>query len=1498
MLISNTSGEIEVNIKTIYKLLLTFSVFVIFNILGVIFNYNTSYAATPANINCPEATVTNQLFIDLVALTCELSPPTNYDIIVQNDIENFPPEVDIIYDPLALGRVTLNDTTITGGTGGVGDVTNDNSQSFAVRCEPIPGCTIVTTAQVNGEPLSFTLINDSGDGNRNINGFIINTVRIEPEIALQRPAGNTIANGGTDDQGGGATAGTQINLTYTVANTGTDTLTLTSPATSAAESNVTVDAISAMGTTSVAPGGSTIFSVAYTPTLAGAYSFGLTVDSDDPNTPSYTITVSGTASGEPVIALQRPAGNTIANGGTDAQGGGATAGTQINLTYTVANSGTDTLTLTSPATSSAESNVTVDAISAMGTTSVAPGGSTTFSVAYTPTLAGAYSFGLTVVSNDPATPSYTITVSGTASGAPVIALQRPAGNTIANGGTDAQGGGATAGTQINLTYTVANTGTDTLTLTSPATSAAESNVTVDAISAMGTTSVAPGGSTIFSVAYTPTLAGAYSFGLTVDSDDPNTPSYTITVSGTASGEPVVSLQRPAGNTIANGGTDDQGGSATAGTQINLTYTVANSGTDTLTLTSPATSSAESNVTVDAISAMGTTSVASGGSTSFSVAYTPTLAGAYSFGLTVVSDDPATPSYTITVSGTASGESEIALQRPAGNTIANGGTDAQGGGATAGTQTNLTYTVANTGTDTLTLTSPATSSAESNVTVDAISAMGTTSVAPGGSTIFSVAYTPTLAGAYSFGLTVVSDDPATPSYTITVSGTASGAPVIALQRPAGNTIANGGTDAQGGGATAGTQINLTYTVANSGTDTLTLTSPATSSAESNVTVDSISAMGTTSVAPGGSTIFSVAYTPTLAGAYSFGLTVVSNDPATPSYTITVSGAASGEPVIVLERQDGTPISNGGTDPQGGSATAGAPITITYRVANNGTDTLTLPLQATVPSSNNVTINNIGPMGSTSVAPGGFTTFEVTYTPQHGPYEFDLEVTSNDPNTGVYAFTVSGSASAVSAINIISGGDQSTVIRTMFSDLIVAEILDAAGNPVVGVSVTFTSPENGASLVFQTTGTNVETVTTDQNGEARSSIMTANAIPSKYLGSGNFAPYQVTVNGANLPASSLSMTNTRDSAADIEKTKRAIAAFVTNRANSIVQEQPDHVARLRNGPFGKQRNLNSVNYNIEGDRLLATFQLSFQAFRNKISDREGISGQNKMELGLRNTISVLDDVNVEFDEENAGKLYDKRVKSGYDAWAQGTFAKTKDGDYSILTGLLFAGAEYRYKDKAAIGLMAQLDIANHRDHTTGTGADGVGWMFGPYGVFQPYEGLYIDVQATYGQSSNNINALGIFEDSFKTERLMLRGGVTGSFDIDNVSINPFTRITYFTEKQYSYVDELGNRIPSQNFNLGRIEFGPKISVNHRTEGGIKVSPFFSLIGIYDFNRLQANTLVDPVYISPDQYFRARIEGGLYITNPDRDIVFDLNAFFDGIGSGDFNTYGGDIRLTVPF
>ena len=483
-------------------------------------------------------------------------------------------------------------------------------------------------------------------------------------------------------------------MTYTITNSGTDALSVTTPTVAgniSGASNVTVNSLT-LGATSVAAGGSTTtLVVSYTPTVAGAFGFDLSLANGDGDENPYNITASGTATGAPEIAISSSEGGAVADGGTDTHGT-ETAEAAKNVFYTITNSGLAPLNLTAPTVQSNISNLTNVTVNAIGlqATTLAPGASTVLTVNYTPTTGGAFSFDLSLVNDDADENPYNITVSGNATGTPVVQVTSTESGTInPENGSDDQGQEPAAQPKV-LTYRITNNGTDVLVIVLPNVGNNISNldnVTVNQINITllssaraartmaraansGTSvSIPVGGSANLNVEYTPSAPGPFSFDVNLQNATTSSDAFALDVMGVAVALPEIAVTSSEGGAVADGGTDTFSSSPVAGSAGTVTYTINNTGTTALSVTTPTVASNisnTSNVTVNSL-ALGATSVAAGGSTTLTVNYTPTVADqAFSFDLSLANNDADENPYNITASGRTQDtvEPQVTLSGPA------------------------------------------------------------------------------------------------------------------------------------------------------------------------------------------------------------------------------------------------------------------------------------------------------------------------------------------------------------------------------------------------------------------------------------------------------------------------------------------------------------------------------------------------------------------------------------------------------------------------------------------------------------------------------------------------------------------------------------------------------------------------------------------------------------------------------------------------------------------
>ncbi|MBI5825535.1 MAG: right-handed parallel beta-helix repeat-containing protein [Chloroflexi bacterium] len=97
-------------------------------------------------------------------------------------------------------------------------------------------------------------------------------------------------------------------------------------------------------------------------------------------------------------------------------------------------------------------------------------------------------------------------------------------------------------------------------------------------------------------------------------------------------------------------------------------------------------------------------------------------------------------------------------------------------------------------------------------------------------------------------------------------------------------------------------------------------------------------------------------------------------------------------------------------------------------------------------------------------------------------------------GAYEYTA---PSVAASFGIYNGSNQRTAPNVAFTNPLSVYVVDSLGSPVSGVSITFTAPALGASSTFTSSGTNIETATTNDSGIAISSTFTANNQLGSYV-----------------------------------------------------------------------------------------------------------------------------------------------------------------------------------------------------------------------------------------------------------------------------------------------------------------------------------------------------------------------------------------------------------------
>ncbi|MCP3669100.1 MAG: autotransporter outer membrane beta-barrel domain-containing protein [Gammaproteobacteria bacterium] len=255
------------------------------------------------------------------------------------------------------------------------------------------------------------------------------------------------------------------------------------------------------------------------------------------------------------------------------------------------------------------------------------------------------------------------------------------------------------------------------------------------------------------------------------------------------------------------------------------------------------------------------------------------------------------------------------------------------------------------------------------------------------------------------------------------------------------------------------------------------------------------------------------------------------------------------------------------------------------------------------------------------------------------------------------------------------------------------------------------------------------------------------------------------------------------------------------------------------------------------------------------------------------------------------------SATNVWIKGRWAKTSDDrddiDDESDFGIIYLGADYHFSNDLLIGLLGQYDWFDESSQGFGSKVEGKGWMIGPYLVSRLKDNLTMDVRVAWGQSDNKINPIGSYWDSYDSERWQIESNLTGSFQEGNWHVVSNLGLNYFKETQESYIDSNGFTIPEQSTVLGTLSFGPKITYMAKGYDGLRVHPFMTVKGIWDF---KAPDIYDVNGIaSGTEELRAQVGFGMSIFTSQGTNV-QTSYTYDGIGIDDYESHSADLSAIV--
>lgn len=599
--------------------------------------------------------------------------------------------------------------------------------------------------------------------------------------------------------------------------------------------------------------------------------------------------------------------------------------------------------------------------------------------------------------------------------------------------------GATPG---QATFTIENLGDSPLSLTgTPLVEISGTNAGDFSVVTQPDATINSAQSTTFTIEFNPSGSGLRSATLQILNDDDDEGQYTFAIQGVGEEPPTppeISVQGY-GQDILNGDTTpstaddtDFGSTQVGGGPLEKPFTIRNTGETTLLLTG--TNPVE--ITGDAagdftVTTQPSASISGGQSSTFFIEFAPSASGLREATVEIANNDSDEGNFTFAIQGYAQEPQEIAVSGN-GVDILDGdntpsttdGTDF-GGAVVGGSSVQITYTIENSGEVQLNL------NGDNPVEIGGVNAGDFTVITPptraingGQSTTFTIEFTPSSTGTRVANVIIPNTDADEGMFGFAIQGTGEEPPTAQEISIQGNSqeIYNGdstpstldGSDF-GGTRIGGETVRRTFTIRNIGETPLELTGTNPVAILGDNAGDfSIVGLPATWIEGGGSTTFTVEFTPSAAGQRSASLQILNTDSDEGAFTFAIQGqglagpelAVSGKGITIADG-DNTPSTQDGTN-FGDAQFGGAPVQVTFTISNTGDSPLELtgtgPVEISGAFAGDFVVTS---QPAATINGGNATTFTITFTPSSLGYrEVTVRIPNNDADEGGFSFLIQG------------------------------------------------------------------------------------------------------------------------------------------------------------------------------------------------------------------------------------------------------------------------------------------------------------------------------------------------------------------------------------------------------------------------------------------------------------------------------------------------------------
>jgi hypothetical protein len=393
---------------------------------------------------------------------------------------------------------------------------------------------------------------------RTVHVTVVNDASSLPIIEI-RGNGNVISDGDnqpsstTGTSFGSVLTGDNQTRTYTIHNVGQEDLILNGSPNRVAISGLNPGDFTVLSQPSspIAAGSSTSFEIEFIPAASGSREANVRVDNNDTSSAFYSFAIGGTGTDSAVPAMEVTGNGILIPDGdisprsadnTDFGSVDHLTGATLTRSFQVVNSGSAQLDLTaSPVVSLSGANAAEFTVIQQPASTVAPADASDFLIEFNPSGVGERRATVSIPSNDSAVGTYTYDIRGFGIEGPNMrvlgnGLLINDGSTSFSAADNTSFGSVDMGDDLDLSYTIENAGSIELNLTgAPRVSISGTNAADFSVTVLPDSPVtAFGGTTEFTINFSPSGLGNRNATINIASDDPNAQPYNFDVRGQGS----------------------------------------------------------------------------------------------------------------------------------------------------------------------------------------------------------------------------------------------------------------------------------------------------------------------------------------------------------------------------------------------------------------------------------------------------------------------------------------------------------------------------------------------------------------------------------------------------------------------------------------------------------------------------------------------------------------------------------------------------------------------------------------------------------------------------------------------------------------------------------------------------------------------------------------------------------------------------------------------------